>query len=68
VDPVRDMEIINTELVLKYLEYVNNRLEDIDKVIKRNNPKEAKEEKDILVKVLELLQKNRWVRHGEWRN
>jgi obg-like ATPase 1 len=40
----------------------------LEKVIKRNNPKEAREEKDVLVKVLELLQKNKWVRHGEWKN
>jgi len=45
VDPIRDMEIINEELVLKDLEYVQNRMEDLEKTIKRNNPKEAKEEK-----------------------
>lgn len=39
IDPIRDMEIINTELVLKDLEYVNNRLEDAEKVIKRINAK-----------------------------
>ena len=39
VDPIRDMEIINTELVLKDLEYIDNRLEDLDKIIKRTNPK-----------------------------
>lgn len=66
VDPIRDMDIINSELVLKDLEYVTNRLEDVEKTIKRNNPKEAREEKEILVKVLELLQKNKWVRHGDW--
>lgn len=33
------MEIINTELVLKDLEYVNNRIEDLDKQIKRTNNK-----------------------------
>lgn len=39
VDPLRDMDIINSELVLKDLEYVTNRLEDLEKVIKRTNPK-----------------------------
>jgi ribosome-binding ATPase YchF (GTP1/OBG family) len=58
------MQIINEELVLKDLEYVTNRLEDLEKTIKRSNPKEAKEEKEILVKIQELLSKNRWVRHG----
>jgi len=33
------MEIINTELVLKDLEYVNNRIDDLDKQIKRTNLK-----------------------------
>lgn len=42
VDPVRDMEIINTELVLKDLEYVNNRIDDLEKQIKRTSNKEAK--------------------------
>lgn len=37
-------------------------------MIKRTNPKDAREEKEILVKVLDLLQKNKWVRHGEWKN
>ena len=33
------MEIINSELVLKDLEYVEKRLEELEKLIKRNNPK-----------------------------
>lgn len=37
------MEIINTELVLKDLEYVNGRIDDLDKQIKRTNNKEARE-------------------------
>lgn len=40
----------------------------MEKVIKRTNPKDAREEKEILVKVLDLLQKNKWVRHGDWSN
>jgi len=42
VNPVRDMEIINTELVLKDLEYTNNRIDDLDKQLKRTNSKDAK--------------------------
>jgi obg-like ATPase 1 len=68
VDPLRDMDIINSELVLKDLEYVTNRLEEIEKVIKRSNPKEAREEKDVLAKAQEILQKNKWIRHGDWSN
>lgn len=68
VNPVRDMEIINSELVLKDLEYVNNRLDDLDKQVKRTNNKEAKEEMEILERVKARLVDNKWVRHGEWSN
>lgn len=62
------MQIINTELILKDLEYVNNRIEDLDKQIKRTSNKEAKEEKEILDRVKELLDKDRWVRSGDWKS
>lgn len=39
VDPVRDMEIINNELVLKDLEYTDNRIEDLNKQVSRTNNK-----------------------------
>lgn len=67
VDPVRDAGIIATELALKDLEYVNGRIEDLDKKIKRNNDKEAKEEKEILDKAKTLLEANKWVKFGEWK-
>jgi len=68
IDPIRDMDIINTELVLKDLEYVNNRIEDAEKVIKRNNNKEAREEKELLSKVQKLLEENKWVRNfPDWK-
>lgn len=43
VNPIRDMEIICTELVLKDLEYAVNRIDDLDKQVKRTNNKDAKE-------------------------
>ncbi len=58
------MQIINDELVLKDLEYTEKRLEDLEKQVKRSNPKEAKEEIEILTKVKEYLVKGIWVRKG----
>ena len=58
------MEIINTELVLKDLEYANNRIEDCEKQVKRNNNKDAKEEMELLMKAKALLEVNKWIRHG----
>lgn len=67
VDPVRDVQIIATELALKDLEYCNNRIEDCEKKIKRNNDKEAREEKELLTKVIAMLEANKWVRLGDWK-
>lgn len=35
-------------------------------MIKRTNPKEARAEKEVLDKALEMLKSNKWIRHGEW--
>ena len=53
--------------MLKDLEFVNNRIEDLEKKIKRNNDKESKEEKEVLDKAKALLEANKWVKFGEWK-
>lgn len=62
----RDLDIINTELILKDLEFCGNRLNEVESVIRRNNSKESKEEKEVLDKVKALLEAKRWVRTGDW--
>lgn len=54
VDPVRDVQIINLELILSDLEIVNNRL---SKIIKKaqSGDKEAKIEKEICEKIKNCL-------------
>jgi hypothetical protein len=54
VDPLRDMEIINTELIMKDLETVEKRLESLSKEVRGNN-KEALKEQASLEKAKELL-------------
>jgi len=54
VDPVRDMEIINTELALKDLESVEKRLAKAETEVK-GNIKGAKEEVDSLKRLAEIL-------------
>ncbi len=56
VDPIRDMEIINTELALKDLETVEKRLASIDADI-RGGKKGAAEEKELLFQIKILLEK-----------
>lgn len=67
VNPIRDLDIINNELVQKDLQQLAKRVEELDAKIKRNNDKDAKEEKELLEKVKALLEKGQWVKTGEWK-
>lgn len=58
VDPVRDMEIINLELMLADLEVVDNRLGRISKKAAMSKDKEAKFELGLFVKLKENLEQN----------
>lgn len=66
VDPIRDMEIITSELIFKDKQMIDKVIEELDKVITRKNKKEDVEEKAILVKVLELFESKTWVKDGSW--
>ena len=55
VDPVRDKEIIDTELQLKDLETVENRLKRVEKIAQIGNDKNAKVEYDVLTAVRAAL-------------
>ena len=55
VDPVRDMEIINTELALKDLETVGKRLISVEAEV-RAGKKGAAEEKEMLFRAKEALE------------
>lgn len=57
-DPIRDIEIINVELILADLEVVENRLNKIIKKAETTKDKEALLEVQILTKAKENLEKN----------
>lgn len=57
-NPIRDIEIINTELILADLEVALNRLGKIEKKAETTKDKEAILEVNILKKVKESLEKN----------
>jgi GTP-binding protein YchF len=54
VDPLHDIDIIETELLLKDVESVEKRIDSVGKKLKSND-KDAKEELEILKELLELL-------------
>lgn len=58
VDPLRDLEIINSELALKDLETVEKRLSSVESDIKAGK-KGAREEKEALIVIKNLLERGR---------
>ena len=58
VDPIRDIEIINVELMLADLEVINNRLNKIGKKAVMSKDKETKIEAELLTKIKDNLEKN----------
>ena len=62
VNPLRDLEIIETELALKDLETVEKRLSKILRDARTGN-KEAVEEKNMLEKIYALLERGRFLSH-----
>ena len=62
IDPIRDIEIINVELILADLEVVENRLNRIGKKAAMTKDKETKREVELLTKIKEYLVKNEPVR------
>jgi ribosome-binding ATPase len=57
VDPLRDMEVINTELMLADLDSVEKRLQRIEKAAKTTTDKKLKMEYELVKKVHEALGK-----------
>jgi obg-like ATPase 1 len=66
VDPLRDMEIINGELIAKDLQHVERVLADINTRIKRKKEKKDEEELVIITKVDEMLKAGQFVKDGLW--
>jgi len=58
VDPIRDVEVINVELILADLEIIDNRINKIGKKAQTTKNKEDLKEYNLLVKIKESLEKN----------
>jgi obg-like ATPase 1 len=65
VDPIRDLEIISSELRLKDLSYLQNALDKVEKLAVRAGDKTKKVEHDTLMKVKEMLA-TKFVRQHDW--
>ena len=65
VDPIRDIEIINVELMLADLEVVDNRLAKIEKKVTQSRDKEGLKEVSLMRKIKDNLEANIPVRRIE---
>ncbi len=65
VDPIRDIEIIEVELILADLEVVENRFNKIGKKASLSKDKEVQKEATILTKLKETLEQNIPIRRIE---
>ncbi|MFI3299390.1 MAG: redox-regulated ATPase YchF [Rikenellaceae bacterium] len=68
VNPVADKEIIDTELQLKDLETVENRIDKCKKQAQSGGDKEAKRAYDLLVRIQSALQQGKSARTVELEN
>lgn len=66
VNPTRDLEIINQELRLKDLSYLEGALDKVEKLATRGGDKSKKPELDVLLKVKHLLEEKKFVRQHDW--
>ena len=62
VNPVRDKEIIDTELQLKDLETIDAKAKRLEKQAKTGNDKDAKKAYDVLIHIKELLEQGKSAR------
>ncbi len=65
VDPIRDIEIIELELILADLEIIENRINKIGKKAALSKDKEVKKEAELLTKLKEALETNKSIRSLE---
>lgn len=68
VDPVRDLEIITNELIMKDLEKVTARLDVVTKILSKGQDKSKKQDVATLTAAKELLEAKKDVRFGAWKN
>ncbi|MGI9549169.1 MAG: DUF933 domain-containing protein, partial [Bdellovibrionales bacterium] len=66
IDPKRDIEIINTELLLADLEVVEKRFKKLEKQAQTTGQKELKLEVQVLKVVLDLLKADTPLRSKQW--
>lgn len=66
VDPIRDLETISKELIAKDLQFLEQKMEAVDKLLKRNADKKALADKENIEKFKTVLEAGRWIKDEKW--
>lgn len=66
LDPIRDLEIIFSELVLKDLQVVNGLIDKYTPIVNRGLDKSKKADLEVLAKVKEALEAGKQIRCCQW--
>jgi len=67
VDPVRDLQIVTDELILKDLETVNKKKEQLERELHHKKDKKKLQELEVVNAALDMLNKNKQIRYGDWK-
>jgi len=68
VEPIRDLDIICEELILKDIELVDKLIESLDRHLRHMKDKVKQLELDVLKKVKEVLAQKKQIRLCEWKS
>eukprot|EP00823_Brevimastigomonas_motovehiculus_P009189 TRINITY_DN8850_c0_g1_i1.p1 TRINITY_DN8850_c0_g1~~TRINITY_DN8850_c0_g1_i1.p1 ORF type:complete len:443 (-),score=109.87 TRINITY_DN8850_c0_g1_i1:199-1527(-) len=68
VNPIRDLEIISKELILKDLSRVKDQIETLSRVVARQKDKQKSFELSVLQKVEKVLNDEKDIRSSDWDN
>lgn len=66
VDPIRDIQIINGELIAKDIQFVERMLDDLHSRMKRKKEKKDEEDLEVIQKVADGLKAGIFVRDHDW--
>ena len=66
VDPIRDLEVICEELVMKDLEMLGKRMADLKHKMERFNDEKAGVEMEMCNKIKAILDQKKWIKDQEW--
>jgi len=67
VDPVRDLQIVVDELILKDIDTTEKRADSLSRELEHKKDKRKTQELEVVNKVLAVLKKNKQIRLEEWK-